>query len=126
MDISLPLLGGYDLGGFLSGMSLSLWYFVCLFSHRRRSPWSYSLGAGWLLFVLGIASTVHAQYTLHPHNRYSWLDGFGIFAETGLIFWWIALLMIVLRHKRQQKMVSNQTQDQGQSSKRVWPPPPAN
>ncbi len=118
----LLLLAAYDFGGFLCGLSLGVLYIACLFRHRRRSPWSLSLGIGWLLVAAGIVSFMHSQVT-RPEN-YNWLEDLAGFQEIGILFWWVTLFIYLVMRGRQRVVVENQTPHLDQSSDGVWPPPP--
>jgi hypothetical protein len=113
----------YDFGGFLCGIPLSIYYLVCLVHNRPRSPWNFSLGIGWILIILGTASSIHVHLTL-PKN-YGWQDYWPGLLEIGPIFWWGAFfLYLIVRLKRQK--VSIQIEPLDQRSGGVWPPPPTN
>ena len=112
----------YNFGGFLCGVSLSIWYFVCLTRHRLRSPWSFSLGTGWLLVALGTASFTHSQYT--PPKSRSWQDDWAGLLEIGPFFLWLSLLLYLTARKRQKMVASNQAPHPVQPSEGIWPPPP--
>lgn len=114
-------LGAYYFGGFFCGVSLGILYAVYLVRHRRCSPWSFSLGIGWLLVVLGILSFMHSQ-TTRP-KTHIWMNGWGGFQEIGLGFWWLTLF-IYLAARRKHRAASNQVQNLEQPSGGVWPPPP--
>lgn len=118
----LAFLGAYDFGGFLCGISLGVWYIVCLVRHRRRSPWSFSLGIGWLLVVLGIISFIHSQIT--RRQDYNWLEDLAGSQEIGLGFWWLALFIYLAMRRRQRAAAINQAQHPSQPLEGIWPPPP--
>ena len=118
----VSVLSGYFLGGCLCGLSLSVWYFVCLVRHCRRSPWSYSLGVGWLLMILGTISANLVHLTL-PGN-YRWWDYWAVLTEIAPFFWWSTLILYWVMGKKQPAAASNQEQLLDPTAEDVWPPPP--
>ena len=119
----LPLLSvAYYYGGFLCGLSLVIWYVVCLARGRRRSPWSFSLGVGWLLIILGLLSFMHSQ-TTRP-KTHIWMDGWAGLQEISFGFWWLALFLYLAVRWRRQATAANQEPRAMQPSEEVWPPPP--
>lgn len=94
------LLWAYYYGGFAFGLSLIVSFFINLAHRKNSAPWAFSLGLGWLLFVLGLMSSIHAQLTLQRYH--TWRDGWGILAEIGVGFWWITLLIYLTKYKLQR------------------------
>ena len=122
--ILLGLMTLYYLGGFLCGLSLSV-YAVFSLRHKFRAVWYYglgiSLGMGWWLFTVGCLASIHAQYTL-PKN-YTWFDYWAGLSEIGPLFWWIALV-IYLIVRRKERAANSPIEFPDNPSDGVWPPPP--
>ena len=111
----LILFVAYYSGGGLCGAFLSIWYFRCLMYHIRRVPGSFILGLGWLLFIFGMSSLMHSQYTVHKSSI--WIDGYSGCVDISFGFWWVAMLVYLAKNKPSQRTVSDQAQPQPSSTK---------
>ena len=116
----LPLIGLYLLGGFVCFIVLGIQYMRLAFLKQRRTPWSYFLGSGLVIFITSLGLGWYSNYT--PEKNYSWEDGWsnGLWGLSWLIFM-IGARSYFFNKKNAAKPADNMSIVEQDG---VWPPPP--